>query len=85
MLRHKTIIGRERSLLDAFTKALAAHVGGPTASKAHQAQLRLHAAGRINETALGNTFEVQIVGPDKKPTGHIARVTVELDRFEGGK
>jgi hypothetical protein len=85
MLRHKTIIGRERALVQALARAMQDVIGGPAPSKRTLAQLRLHNASAMWETKLGDAFEVQIVGPDKKPTGHIARVTVELDRFEGGE
>lgn len=76
------IIGRERALLDAFTKALSNAVGGPAPSKATLKQLRLHTAARLFPTHRGNAFEVRIADPDGAPTGHIVRVTVELDRFE---
>lgn len=63
------IIGRERSLIDKLTRQL------------WNATKRYHNYGVIHETRRGNTFEVQIL-VDDKPTGHVARVTVELDRFE---
>jgi hypothetical protein len=81
-LRYKNIIGRERALVEALAKALNMTVGGPPPSRATLAQLRRHRAGRMWETELGNAFEVQIIGPEGEITGHIARVTIELDRFE---
>lgn len=81
-LRHKTIIGRERALIGGFTRALAKHVGGPPPSKKTTAELRRHNSGAVWDTMLGSAFEVQVVGPDGEPTGHVARVTVELERFE---
>jgi hypothetical protein len=81
-LRHKTIIGRERALLESLAKTLNKTIGGPPPSRATLAELRRHRAGVLWETDLGNAFEVQIIGPDGTITGHIARVTVELDRFE---
>jgi hypothetical protein len=81
-LRHKNIIGRERALLEALAKAINKTIGGPPPSRATEAQLRQHRASVVWETALGCAFEVQVVGPDGAITGHVARVTVELDRFE---
>jgi hypothetical protein len=83
-LRHKTIIGRERALIGALAKALNMTVGGPPPSRATAAELRRHRSSKTWETDLGTAFEVQIIGPDGRITGHIARVTVELDRFEAG-
>lgn len=82
-LRYKTIIGRERALIDGLTGVLQRMVGGPPLSKAMFAEARRHNSSRSTPTHSGSTFEVQIVGPDGEITGHIARVTVELDRFEG--
>jgi hypothetical protein len=76
------IIGRERALIDALTNALAEAIGGPTPSKRTMAQLRLHRSSKTWPTNRGTAFEVQIHGPEGDITGHIARVTVELDRFE---
>jgi hypothetical protein len=81
-LRHKTIIGRERALIETLSKALNKTVGGLPISRATEAQLRKHRASKTWETDLGNAFEVLVVGPDGLATGHVARVTVELDRFE---
>jgi len=81
-LRHKTIIGRERALIDSLTNALQRVVGGPPPSKTTLETLHRHQSGRTWQTALGGTFEVRLVGPDGDVTGHIVRVTVELDRFE---
>lgn len=75
------IIGRERALIDALTKALNAVIGGPPSHRT-MAELRRHNSSAITQTARGNSFEIQVVGPDSKITGHIVRVTVELDRFE---
>jgi hypothetical protein len=81
-LRHKTIIGRERALIEGLAKALNLTVGGLPPSKKTQAQLSRHNTGKLWETNLGNAFEVQLVDPDGAITGHIVRVTIELDRFE---
>jgi hypothetical protein len=82
-LRFRSIIGRERALIDALAKALNNMIGGPP-NKRTLAELRRHNASRVWPTQSGCAFEVQIVGPDDDgPTGHIVRVTVELDRFEG--
>jgi hypothetical protein len=82
-LRHRTIMGRERALIDALSKAMHAMIGGPPPSKKTLAQLRRHnASDRVWPTAQGCAFEVQVVGPDGDVTGHIVRVTIELDRFE---
>lgn len=81
-LRHKTIIGRERALIDALTNALQRVTEGMPPSKKTLAQLRLHRSSRVYPTGLGNTFEIQVHDPDRQATGHIVRVTVELDRFE---
>jgi hypothetical protein len=81
-LRHKTIIGRERALVEALAKALNLTIGGPSPSKITQKQLSRHNTGKLWETPLGHAFEVQLVGPEGEITGHIARITVELDRFE---
>lgn len=76
------IIGRERALFDALSKALNDVIGGPAPSKRTLVELRKHNASAIWPTEYGNRFDVQIVGPDGDPTGHIARVTVDLVRFE---
>lgn len=81
-LRYKTIIGRERALIDGLTNALQRMVGGPPPSAKHIMELRRSNSSCPVPTDSGATFEVQIVGPDGEITGHIARVTVELDRFE---
>jgi hypothetical protein len=84
-LRHETVIGRERALIEALAKAINATVGGPTPSRKTQAQLSRHRVSRVWDTKLGNAFEVQVVGPEGEVTGHVVRVTVELDRFEAEK
>lgn len=81
-LRHASIIGHERALLDGLSDALSKVVGGPPASAKTMTQLRRHRSSKVSPTLRGNSFEVQIVGPDGEITGHIVRVTVELDRFE---
>lgn len=81
-LKYKAIIGRERALLDGLSKALNQTIGHPTPSRRVEAELRRHQVSRVYETNLGNAFEVQVHDPDGQPTGHIARVTIELDRFE---
>lgn len=81
-LRYKSIIGRERALIDGLTNALQRMVGGPPPSNRMLREARRHNSSRPTPTQNGNTFEVQIVDPSGEITGHIARVTVELDRFE---
>jgi hypothetical protein len=78
----KTIFGRERALLDGLSQTLQGLIGGPPPSRRTLDAARRHNSGKIWPTDRGDAFEVQIVGPDGEPTGHIARVTVELDRFE---
>jgi hypothetical protein len=80
--RRLPIIGRESALIDALTRALNEAIGGPEPSKKTMAQLRLHESSRVIQTARGNSFEVRVHGPDHEITGHIVRVTVELERFE---
>jgi hypothetical protein len=65
------IIGRERSLIDNLTKKLRA-----SSDDAGHA-----VSDWTPETKRGAYFEVMI-HVDGEPTGHIARVTVELDRFD---
>lgn len=76
------IIGRERALIDGLSYAINHSIGGPAPSKKTMAELRRHNTGAVYQCPRGNTFEVQIVDPDGDLTGHVARVTVELDRFE---
>lgn len=75
------IIGRERALIDALAIAMNRAMGQPP-SKRTLAQLRRHGVSNLWTTPRGARFEVQIVGPEGDVTGHIVRVTVELDRFE---
>jgi hypothetical protein len=65
------IIGRERALIDKLVKALRAGV---------QAQNQA-ISDWMPKTKRGSYFEVMI-HVDGEPTGHVARVTVELDRFD---
>ncbi len=82
-LRYPNIMGRERALINGLSEALQRMVGGPPPSKRTIAELRRHNSSDMITTAAGCSFEVQICDPDTgKPTGHIARVTIELDRFE---
>jgi hypothetical protein len=63
------IIGRERWLIDSLTMQL-------------RGALRGHATTTPNlEGRRGGSFEV-LIHVDDEPTGHVARVTVELDRFD---
>ncbi len=64
------IIGRESFLIEALTKLL--HVGANSR----------HSVTRLRELHRGYWFEVQVCDDKGKPTGHIARVTVQLDRLE---
>lgn len=84
-LRFRRIIGRERALMEALARGFYGLTGGPPTKRA-LAQVRRHNAGdKMWETNRGYAFEVQIIGPEGDVTGHIARVTVELDRFDAGK
>jgi hypothetical protein len=77
------ILGRERALLEALGEALSKVIGGPPPSRKTMDELHRHNSSKTWATRRGLAFEVQIVDPDdKRPTGHIVRVTVELDRFE---
>ena len=75
------VIGRERAIVNRLAEALNSAVGGPPLSKAKEAILRRQHASSMWETARGCEFEIRVVG-DSGPTGHIVRVTVEIDRFE---
>lgn len=70
-----SIIGRERALIDGLTKVL--H-GSIESVRFHPR----HDPTPTSETRRGSTFEVAIRDPDGQPTGHVARVTIELDRLE---
>jgi hypothetical protein len=78
------IIGRERALVDALSRALSEAVGGPAPSKRTTEQLGRHEHSRVWPTRRGCAFEVMLHGPPGEGgrTGHVVRVTVELDRFE---
>jgi hypothetical protein len=78
------IMGRERYLIDAFGKSLSEAIGGPAPSKQTMEQLRRHEHSRVWPTRRGCAFEVMLHGPpgEGRRTGHVVRVTVELDRFE---
>lgn len=77
-----TIMGRERALINGLANALSRSLGSPTPSKQTMAELRRHRSSKTWETSRGTAFEVQIHDPDGNATGHIARVMVDLDRFE---
>lgn len=67
------IIGRERAVIDKLTKLISDAVGG------------YHERTNSRHTDRGAEFEVRIFEGTRgrgEPTGHIARVTVELDRLE---
>lgn len=70
MAEKLSLIGRDRVLVEKVAKLL------------HGAVKKHHNYTVLRETPRGNTFELDLIGPDKKPTGHIVRVTVELDRVE---
>lgn len=78
------IMGRERFLVEAFSKALAGAVGGPAPSKKTMEQLRRHEVSFVSPTRRGCVFEVMLHGPagESERTGHVVRVSIELDRFE---
>jgi hypothetical protein len=63
-----SIIGRDRFLIEKLTTQILDGVRG-------------HATTKPLEGRRGNSFEV-LIHVDGKPTGHVARVTVELDRFD---
>lgn len=68
---HKpSIIGRDRALVDKLTEHLHSGIKGQ------------HPATPASEDYRGSHFEVRIIGADGEATGHVARVTVELDRVE---
>jgi hypothetical protein len=71
-----SIFGRERALIDGLAKVLkeAAWRGARFAKASHE-------VSSVSATERGAMFDVQI-HVDGEPTGHIARVTVDLDRFE---
>jgi hypothetical protein len=64
-----SIIGRERSLMDKLANEIVAAVQ------------KRHPVTDLREDRRGSHFEVQIT-LDDEPTGHVARVTIELDRLE---
>jgi hypothetical protein len=64
-----SIIGREKALLGQLARSL------------YDTARRHHNYGPIGERRRGYAFEVQIL-VDNEPTGHVAKVTVDLDRFE---
>lgn len=65
------IIGRERALMERLAKQL------------HLDARLSHDHTALFETRRGYRFEVNISGPDGKPSGRIASVVIELDRVEG--
>lgn len=64
------ISGRERALMERLARQL--HL---------DAKLN-HDYTALIETRRGYRFEVNVSGPDGKPTGRIASVVIELDRVE---
>lgn len=65
-----SIIGRESFLMEALAKMLLG------AANKH------HGVSKLRDQHRGYWFEVQVLDDKDEPTGHIARVTVELDRLE---
>src|SRR4051812_31021264 len=63
------IIGRERALIDKLVNNL------------RRANVGHSISDWTSETKRGACFEV-LIHVDDEPTGHVARVTVELDRFD---
>lgn len=65
-------IGHDRAVIQKLARAIFRNLpnGTMTTKLTDTADLR------------GFRFDVQITGPDGKPTGHIARVQITLDRFE---
>jgi hypothetical protein len=61
------IIGRDRALVDAFAETL------------HAATRSRHDYSPLRETERGVTFEAMLL-VQGAPSGHVVRVTVELDR-----
>lgn len=64
------IIGRERALMDKLAKLL------------HEGVAWRYEVTDVREDRRGSHFEVRVIGPDGEATGHIARITIELDRVE---
>ncbi len=62
------IIGRERALIGALANLVLGVVG------------KRHQTTRLHERPRGVSFDVRVLGSNYKATGHIARITVELDR-----
>jgi hypothetical protein len=60
-----SIIGHERALADGLTKLL------------HATVRRQHNYTSASDTAYGTRFDVELL-VDGQPSGHIARVTVEI-------
>lgn len=64
-----SIFGRERALIEAVAKQI------------HGAAKKRHRYTELKEERRGYTFEVQ-VEVDGEATGHVARITIDLDRLE---
>ena len=75
------IIGRERFLINSVSDGLHRLFGGPPPSGKTIQLLRRHVADKGWETRRGKSFDL-VIHVDGEPTGHIARVTVELERFD---
>lgn len=69
-LRERGIIGRESFLMEKVALLVHKHLS-----------TRFDYTP-IHETRRGYTFSVAVTDSDGVPTGHVARVTVELDRFD---
>lgn len=65
------IIGRERALIDALSKLVLASLN------------QRHDYTPLRETRRGVVFEVAIRDPDDKPTGRVARISIELEAPSG--
>ncbi|MBA3891870.1 MAG: hypothetical protein H0X64_15215 [Gemmatimonadaceae bacterium] len=70
--RKLRIIGREYALMQALARL------------AHGAVRKRHETTPIIDyrTPRGFSFDVRVFGPDDEPTGHIARITIELNRLD---
>lgn len=61
-----TIFGQERALIDGLTNLLLGEAK------------RRHDYTAARQTPRGATFDLRLTDPDLKPTGRVARVTIEI-------
>lgn len=70
MTTRPSIFGRDRYLVEQLTKLI------------HGTVKKQHSCTVIEETKRGETFRLRILDADDKPTGHVVRVTIELEGVE---